>query len=135
PKARSVSTATAPKSVQVSAADDEPLSDDLEAVRKLLFPKLPEAEGRALLRAIMKRAEEGRGLEEVLFDQLRRSSRGDDDPTAAWGRDVFADMADHTSEELAQVVDWLNAEPARADLIFESRLEAFRAGLRLGERL
>ena len=119
----------------MAADDDEPLSEVLDAVRKLLFPRLTEAEGRALLRAILKRAEEGRGLEDVLFDRVRRPGAGDDDSTAMWGRDVFADMDDHTSEELAQVIDWLNADPARADLLFGSRLEAFQAGLRAGERL
>jgi hypothetical protein len=118
----------------VSAADDDPLSDDLEEVRKLLFPKLTEAEGRALLRAIIKRAEEGRGLYDDLFDRLRPQDGGVD-AKARWGRDVFADIDDRSSEELAQVVDWLDADPARADSIFESRLEAFQAGLRVGERL
>jgi hypothetical protein len=114
--------------------EDEPLSDDLEEARKLLFPGLSEAEGRALLRATLKRAEEQRRLDDVLFERLRGPA-GDDDPAVTWARAVFADMGDHTSEELGQVVDWLEADEVRVDAVFESRLEAFRAGLRAGERL
>jgi hypothetical protein len=121
----------------VAAADDEPLSDVLEAVRKLLFPRLPEAEGRALLRATLKRAEERRRLDDVLYERLRRPAEGDGDPdpALAWARAVFADMDDHSPAEVSEAVAWLEADPARADALFPSRLEAFRAGLRAGERL
>jgi hypothetical protein len=119
------------------AADDEPLPPDLEEARKILYPEYSEAEGRALLRAVMKRAGDDRKLNDTLLQRLRSAKlrKKAEDATLAWARDVFTDMDDHTSQELDQVVTWLEAEPARADKVFGSRLEAFQAGLRAGERL
>jgi hypothetical protein len=120
----------------VAAEDDDgPLSPELEQVRKLLFPNDPEEVGRARIRAVLKRAEEERGLDDALFERLRGREGAGDDPSVAWARAVLTDMDDHTSAEIAEVVVWLEAEPTRAAEVFGSLLEAFHAGLRAGERL
>jgi len=119
------------------AADDEPLSDDLENVRELLFPDYSETEGRARLHAVLKRAGEKRRLTDALIQRVRREKRKQRalDPSVSWALEVIAHMEDHSSNELAEVAMWLEGDPARADLVFASRLEAFQAGLRAGERL
>ena len=126
-----------PQSRYVAADDDGPLSDDLERVRKLLFPGFSAEDGRARLRAVLKRADEERMLTDALYERLRPPVDDDAAPDAsvARARDVFADLDDHTSDEVAEVVAWLEADPARADELFGSLLDAFRAGLRAGERL
>ena len=115
--------------------DDGPLPPDLEKVRELLFPNHPEEVGRARIRAVLKRAEEHRRLDEALFERLRPSEAGDEDPAVVWARAVLVDMDDHTSAEIAEVIAWLEAEPNRAGAVFGSLLEAFHAGLRAGERI
>jgi hypothetical protein len=119
------------------AADDEPLSEDLENVREILFPNYSEAEGRARLRAALRRAGDRRKLTDALIQRVRREKQRQRaiDPSVTWAREVFEHMEDHTSDELAEVAMWLEGDPARADVVFASRLEAFQAWLRAGERL